>query len=472
MTFDRLRGLIDTKFGCVWVFLFLSVNLIFDHDYGTNPLSRFAALCAMVEDKSFRIDNYKHLTIDWSQTPDGYYYSNKAPGPILLGYPIFWVFDNTLTSGEAQREKRDILRLSYRDTGLKLLSITLQVVPYSILCLCALAWLRHQGVSYQGVQLACVALLFGHTATLFMNTFFGHALTATFVLALVLCILNHRYFVAGFCFGFAWLSDYTAVLLLPSTLASIILQNSWRRSLSVVVRFGSGGILPGVLWIVYHVSCFGSPFIVPNSFQNPIFVNHHDYKIWGNLNYFPSPRIVLELLFGMRRGILWTQPWIFALLPCLLHVLVEANKRKEELRKPIIVLTTMLLPSLFFVIWLIASFEGWHGGSTPGPRYLSLLFSPFGLLLGITYDRVTNLYRAMVCATLYFSICFFIVLFSTTILTPETDVPFERALSLLLASDDSNAPIKFLILLSAFACAFYFTFIRSRPDSVAITQSG
>jgi len=46
-----------------------------------NVLSRAAAMLALTENHQLQLGKWKALTVDWAQTPDGSYFSNKAPAP-------------------------------------------------------------------------------------------------------------------------------------------------------------------------------------------------------------------------------------------------------------------------------------------------------------------------------------------------------------------------------------------------------
>ena len=96
--------------GLVIVF-FLAMNLIFTHDGSVNALARYASLCSLAESGSFVINGYEGLTIDWARTPDGKYFSNKAPGPMFVAYPLYKVMDAIQTrAGKTDEDKRDIRR--------------------------------------------------------------------------------------------------------------------------------------------------------------------------------------------------------------------------------------------------------------------------------------------------------------------------------------------------------------------------
>jgi hypothetical protein len=77
----------------IWFLLFIGLNAVNWQDGGLNTASRFAAIQAMAEDHSFRINPYQTWTEDWSQTPDGSIYSNKAPGPMLMAVPVAWLLN-------------------------------------------------------------------------------------------------------------------------------------------------------------------------------------------------------------------------------------------------------------------------------------------------------------------------------------------------------------------------------------------
>ena len=76
-----------------WVLLFVALSLAVTQYGGENAKSRDAALRALTEAHTFSIDNYKEWTLDWAHAPNGHYYSNKAPGAVLLGLPMFAATD-------------------------------------------------------------------------------------------------------------------------------------------------------------------------------------------------------------------------------------------------------------------------------------------------------------------------------------------------------------------------------------------
>jgi hypothetical protein len=442
-----------------WIAIFLASNVFIhpddDPDYGANPESRFAALCAMVEDHSFQIDHYRSLTIDWAHTPDGHFYSNKAPGPILLAYPVFWMIDGFWTGAETDRATRDRIRISHRALSLSLLSLLLQALPFAIMTAAAIGWLQECGVSPVALHLSCLAVLFGNTASLFMNTFFGHGMAGTCVLSMCLCLLKRWYTWAGLAYGLALLADYSAALLVPGFLVVAILRVPRDDRFAVIGAIALGGLLPGILWVGYHISCFGGVLTLPGRFQNPIFVDTAQNDILGLFSLAPQPSIAARLLVGLQRGILWTQPWLLLLLLSCIHWRILIPRLGECVRQAALQMMILLLPAMFLLLWMNASFGEWQGGWAPGPRYMCCVFPAFGLLTGLLYDELPLGFRRLLIAGIVFSVVFWILASSTQILVPSGQTMWGFMLRLLMGGDSFGAIIRFAGLVVLFEWRLY-----------------
>src|SRR6185312_8272528 len=82
-----------------WVIAFVLLNVLVAQDGESNAGSRYATLQAMITQHTFRIDvlpDYKDYTGDWSAPPNGHVYSNKAPGPMFVAYPVAWVLSTAM----------------------------------------------------------------------------------------------------------------------------------------------------------------------------------------------------------------------------------------------------------------------------------------------------------------------------------------------------------------------------------------
>src|SRR5688572_23679361 len=91
-----------------WALAFLLINLAVKHDGGVNAASRWLAMRSMCEQGTFTIDHRIEGTIDWARTPDGHYYSNKAPGPMLLGLPAFAIIDQIPRLWDGRRDEHGL----------------------------------------------------------------------------------------------------------------------------------------------------------------------------------------------------------------------------------------------------------------------------------------------------------------------------------------------------------------------------
>ena len=185
-----------------WAWAFVLVNLTCDIGGGTNASSRYASLLAMTEDHQFSINHYLGQTADWAKVGDRYY-SNKAPGPVLVAFPFFWVVDTLTQSGNGNRVSRDKLRRQLRYFHLKWLSLLLQVLPMLLLFWWAVDWFESQGRF--DLSIFSAITLFGTTSALMMNHFSGHGFAAVCVFGCVLGLVRKRWFFSGTAFGFAYI---------------------------------------------------------------------------------------------------------------------------------------------------------------------------------------------------------------------------------------------------------------------------
>jgi len=397
-----------------WVILFLAIQCLINIEGYTNAYSRWASLVAMVEDHSLRIDRYYHHTIDWAYTPSGHFYSNKAPGPALLAYPLFWVMDRALTHSTATRQQRDRERVENRSMVLHVLSVATQGIPYAVVVFLLISALQQLGFSVPALHLTALALLFGNTASLVMNNFFGHGVAATLVLAMLLALHRRRSGLVGLFFGLAVLSDYGAALLVLPLLGAM----AWLRMLGSVRRlmyFVLGGLLPAAAFVAYHTRCFGSPFALPNKFQNPAFVDVSQSvpNLWGVLHLVPQRKVLFDLLFSPERGLLYTQPWVLLSI-VLMPSLLWRRSGWAPLQRSFARWTCGFgLLALILLMVMNACFGGWHGGATPGPRYLAVGLPALALAMTGLFDRASELWRQALVVAVVFSLFLFLLLYST-----------------------------------------------------------
>ncbi len=448
-----------------WFVFFFLVQLGFAMPFSTNPKSRWTMLSALAEDGSPRIDAYYKASVDWARTPDGHYYSNKAPGPALLGAPLFAFLDAWQTRGISSREERDRVRRDMGGSNLRLLSFVFQIVPFFLLTLLMLRHLTKSGASRGARSAATIALLFGNTACLFLNQYFGHGCAAVCALALYLAVLQGRVGLSAFFFGLGALCEYSGALLLIPLLPFWIdsLRRSTHRA-QWVGKFFAGAALPAVVWIAYHTYCFGGPFSIPNQFQNPAFVEQTADRanLWG-IFFFPSLEAVWGLTLGWSRGLFFTQPWVLLLLvslfavPTLRREVFAARHRGD-----------LALPLLFFVLLFMmnSSFNGWHGGSTAGPRYLSSGLVLLAPVLGLVWDRFPPRLQRLAWVLIGLSVFLQILFLSVDTALPKSGVPLWRFYFDQLAGPNWHTPaLRLAIGISLALALFYWTWSGRLKES-------
>ncbi|MBP7843194.1 MAG: hypothetical protein KA116_00115 [Proteobacteria bacterium] len=430
--------------------LFMLVNSSFLQIGGYNPSSRLALMAALTEDFSVAIDRYAEgnaWTNDWALGVDGHKVSNKAPGAAFLGFPIYYLLDLIWNHNVNDLNQRDENRFHARHLAEFIISWLLQILTFSILMLWAFALGPFSNISsFQQIALFSV-LSFAQTISLFFNTFFGHALLGVISLTSYFCFINKKYFCAGLLAALSVAVDYSsAPWLLVLSMAFVFLKDH-RRWKSVI--YFALGVVPIFLFLgIYHKSAFGTPFTLSLQHQNPSFKNTEAGALWGILNLLPSFTILMKLLFGMERGILWTQPWLFVLI-YKFGVLSPISLRQNYFFKCSLIYFLLLL-------FLNAGFGGWHSGGSPGPRYLSVpifLMSAF-----FPWSSLKLKSEVFLKILIGYSFFFYCCVMSTELLLPAENLwlRFFR-----LFSEKPSRILKLLVLMSSFVYMYRLSFRRA-----------
>jgi hypothetical protein len=389
------------------VLVFFLLHFIVTQDGGQNAASRLLSMRGMAEKGSFSIDPYLKSTDDWALAPSGLHYSNKAPGPMILGFPIFYFLDEMHRPFEKTPE--DGIRPQPEYFQSISLSFFLQSLPFGILCLLIVAWMLQSWIDREVTLFFLLAALFGNTAIVFMNSYFGHAFSAFLQLAGIFYLYRKSYGLAGLFFSFTLLSDYGFAFQIPALVIALILNRPKLRDISRFVLFS---IPAGFGWILYHGILFGSPFVVASKFQNPVFLESSTDRFWGMFS-LPHWPWVWELVFGASRGLIIQQPWIFFLLPLSLWVIFFEEKKKD-----LLVPMFFCLMSIAGLLFMNASFNGWHGGASAGPRYLSGVLPCFAFWAALCMNGCNRKLRILLWAGLILAILFRGLMYGGTILAP------------------------------------------------------
>lgn len=418
-------------------------------------MPRMLTMRAMSEHQTFQIGRYLDWTDEWAKTPDGRYYNNRAPGPVLLPFPLFWPMDKLIKATEGG--KLDVHgRRPWPGRELRSgISFFLQVLPLCLLVWLASLWLLTHGVSTMAVHFFALAALWGNTASIFMNNWSGHGFTACFVFAALFALLQKRWRIFGFTLGCALLCDYVvAVLFLP--FFGILF---WRERIQgkLVGQILMGAFVPAVLWCWYHYVAFGGIFTVANKYQNPMYV---DIKEQGNyLGIFrslPTPAIIWKLLFGVERGVLFTQAWVLVGLPAGLYLAFRNRLSREQLQ--ILLFATA---GFLFLLLLNSAYGGWFAGNTAGPRYISSIFIPCAFAIAFLLDKFPQWLRWSAWGALGSALIFRAMVFAINPMAPKTPLWEYHWLQIVEQEKFSNWG-RFILCLTLYVLAALWIYRRRK----------
>ena len=207
----------------VWLALLILFGYgYFSNGHGWNQISRFDAIFAFIEPdtldyRTFRIDQFLvnpilgQNTGDWSRSelPGRHYYSNKAPGPMLVGVPIYWLMYQVEAAFGAIPESHYWTRVNTY-----LLNLALTVVPAMFAAIAFLRLLRCGFGLRPREALALTFVLFFATALLPYGTqLWGHTSAAALVVISLYCLVGRTpssAAMSGFFIGMAVLSEYSS----------------------------------------------------------------------------------------------------------------------------------------------------------------------------------------------------------------------------------------------------------------------
>lgn len=423
----KLKQFMQTP-GAYLLLAILLVNIICGQHGGNNPNSRFSLLRMMSEKATFNIEpivkqGYRFWTDDWSRTDLEHYYSNKAPGSAFMALPFFLPLDKISKLTWKKQDKQTWFYTPPSRSTRKLTSIFSQVLFFIMLFL-TLARRNQLAPLFKNQASVIIFLVlfgFANTASNYMNTLFGHGLAAVMTFWFINSLLINNPIQLGIAFGFGLLNDYSFAFFLFPALLFLVFKN--KKELSAYLKFALGGIPAGILWVWYHWICFGSPLTIANKFQNPKYVDvSTGENIWGIFSTKLNLNIYYELLFGPKRGLLITQPWILVTF-ALICVCLFSKKLLAEHK---LFIGANFITFLLLLI-MNTSFGGWHGGSTFGPRYLSIIFPWFAMTVALLYqqDHIHKVWKILLLLSGIWSIWFFTLVNSTYILSNSSNILAE-----------------------------------------------
>ena len=390
---------------CTWFF----------HVGHVNQIARYDAVSAFFENtgddaRTFRIDRYLYSemkqmnTSDWSEY-GGHYYSNKSPGTTWFGVallaPVYPLERRICPDGDGISPRAEIFNAWY-------LNFMLGVLPTAFSVLALAGILLKLGAGEARAYSGALLIVLGTAVFPFATTLMAHStVAACLVFSLWSYLRGGKWslFASGACFGAAVLFDYSAGLLLPLALIFIFCREKGR-----IWQFIAGGVPFAVLYCVYNAMCFGGPFSFAAQYINPVYRTEGDAA--GGLLSLPNAWLILELLFGARRGVLIASPFLFFAVPGFL-----ALRNQGGLRRGLALLIALSFAALLL---MNASFNGWHSGASFTARYIVPVI-PFVGILAVMTPLKSGLRRGLFCLFAAVSLLNMFAVAAYTVTPPEHD---------------------------------------------------
>ena len=335
---------------------------------GWNQNANFDLTRAIVEQRTIVIDAYHDNTGDKSVGRHNHLYANKAPGLSFLGaivYAPLYAVERLLHANVS----------SWFFTTLNMYLLSMLVCGVCGALIPALLYVyfrRRVGASERASLSVALIVAFGTYIFAYSTVYFAHVPTALFLL-LAFLNLDTRPWLAGACAGIAGTCFYLCI-----PVAVVMATFAFVRSRANALRFVVAGIPFGAALGVYHKAAFGSPWRTAVE-GSGLFVQKG--ALLGVL-LRPSGAALWGITFSKWRG-------LFYISPVLLFAFVGAAimiRRRAMLRELLLIAITATLLVLGNI-----SFNGWHGGSAIGPRYIL----PIVPLLAIPMLFATSILRPL-----------------------------------------------------------------------------
>jgi hypothetical protein len=394
---------------------------------GWNQNSRFDLVRAIVEQGTLRIDAYHENTQDKSFY-QGHYYSDKAPGLVLLALPAAAIARPLLrATGIDPMSPRGLVAISY------LVTVFAVALPTALACAC-LFWIAVRlGSSETGAAFAALSMGLATPIWAYATLFWGHALTGAsllfaFAAGMMLrsCELARRDFLCGVAVGlgagWATVSEYpaapAAVILAVFALAQVW-QAGWPRRWPTAAGIFGGALACIAVLMVYQYHAFGSAL-------HPSYAYYQEGAFpWMKHGYmgltYPRIDVMLKLLFGCRRGLFVVSPILVA-APFGLRALWKNPATRGAAA------AASGVAAYYFLF--NASFWVWDGGWSYGPRYLSAGLPLLCVGLAPAWSSANRCWRRILAALALCGGLFSLMAVSTTAQPPDR---FRCALFQLLA---------------------------------------
>ena len=356
---------------------------------GWNQNSRFDLVRAILDEHTLSIDSYQANTED-KAVFQGHYYSEKAPGVVLLALPAVAASRPVLRAlGVDPHSPRGFLAQSY------LATLAAVCLPSALAAGCFLLLAQELGASRNGAVFGALSMALATPVWPWSTLFFGHAVVGAFLLFAFASAVQLRQsapgwrevfwgLAVGLTAGWATVCEYPAA---PASalVALLALALAWPRGLGsrwrVIAGVGTGALACLAVLMAYQYAAFGSVFSMGYThYESGAFP-------WMRRGFLgltiPRLDVLFKLLFGLRLGLFWLAPLTAAALFGMRYLWREGDRR--------VAAAALAIPVYY---WLFnGAFSGWHAGWTYGPRYMGAGVAILCLGIPPAWDHASRKWR-------------------------------------------------------------------------------
>lgn len=351
----------------LFVLVWLSVSWFGAWALNANNATRLFAAISMAEQRDATIDEFAALTVDQARF-DGHVYSDKAPGMALMAVPAVLIADAATGETAAPIAKRadDPRLIDYLQLRLRLGAVFGAGLLTAIAAAMMVGMARDIAGSGVGGVIAALGYALGSPAWGWSTTLAGHDAVAALSMIAICAIWRGSRgastrpahgFLAGLAIGWAVVVEYQAVL------AGVALGGwaLWRMrgrggAKATIAAAVTGGAIALAILIGYNMAAFGTPFRL--GYQGVVGFQGMQQGLFGLT--WPKPDVLVQILFGQRRGLMWVAP-VLILAPIGLVRMLRMPGTRDLAILCIVVAAIVLLTNAAYVYW--------DGGHSTGPRH-------------------------------------------------------------------------------------------------------
>lgn len=378
-----------------------------------NNATRMFAGMALVDRGDARIDAYQALTIDQARF-DGHVYMDKAPGMTLLSLPALALANRVGPPIEYIPPTIYDARFEYLMTIRLRLAVAMVSAVVAALAALALHDLGYRLTGNSSAALvASLGFALGTPVWGWSTTLFGHAPAAGLFVIAVWALWRAgearamRFAaIGGAALGLAVLIEFEAALAgsVIAAWGAIRLWRTDRRAVAAAALAGLATLL--VPFVTYNMIAFGTPFRL--GYSGVVGFAGMNEGLFGLTS--PKPIVLLKILVGMRRGLLWVAP---VLAPAAIGLWPLAKAHRG--------LAVMLAAAALTVLLVNSAYVYWDGGHSTGPRHsvpaiglVAIGLAPFWASLRHAWERAATV------GVLLVSVAINLMIAAANITAPDT----------------------------------------------------